>query len=132
MPRKKAARRFDPAPGVSQAMLDAESQYISRELEDYLLLSTDELREKLDDRQNRIAISEKNLQAKLVTLPNRERLALRTMLARDCPHIGLLYLTFLNSAAAPQASRFKASTLEELNQHEESRRVLPFKESLFD
>ena len=54
MPRKKAPRRFDPRPGVSESMLDAESVYVGQELRDYLLLSIDHLREMLKDRQAKI------------------------------------------------------------------------------
>jgi len=44
MPKRKLARRFEPRYGLSQTVVAAESKYIARELEDYLLQSTEELR----------------------------------------------------------------------------------------
>ena len=55
MPRKKLARRFEPRYGVSQTMLDAECRCVGRELEDYLLLSMNDLRTKLPELQKQIA-----------------------------------------------------------------------------
>lgn len=97
MPPPKLARRFEPRYGVSQSVLEAESRYVARELEDYLLLSVNELRQKLRERQGLLATAGEDLQASLNPLPDRHRLALRCMLARDLVHVAALYQTFLRS-----------------------------------
>ena len=87
MARKKLARRFEPRGGVSQPMLEAESRFIAKELEDYLLLSITDLRKTLDERHRKIAEQEPHLQQFFSVLADRERLALRCMLARDISQI---------------------------------------------
>ena len=104
MARKKLARRFEPRGGVSQPMLEAECRFISRELEDYLLLSITDLRQKLNERPKRIAELEPHLQRLLSALADRERLALRCIIARDVFHIISLFLTFVQSPDAPQTT----------------------------
>ena len=77
MPRRNLIRRFEPRYGVSQLMLDTESKYVGRELDDQLIHSTSELREKLGTWQKQIATAEEELVARFAALPDRERLALR-------------------------------------------------------
>lgn len=133
MPRKKLARRFEPRYGVSQTMLDAECKYIGRELEDYLLQSTNELRETLAKRQALISTAEEELQAAFRPLPDRERLALRCMFARDCWHMAMLYKQFLNQPDTVVAAATGPSSPapEELDKNDEPVPILPFQESLF-
>jgi hypothetical protein len=133
MPRKKLARRFEPRYGVSQTMLDAESKYIGRELEDYLLQSTNELRETLAKRQALIGTAEEELQVAFRPLPDRERLALRCMFARDCWHMAMLYKQFLNQPDTVVATATGPSSPapEELDKHDEPLPILPFKATLF-
>ncbi len=68
MPRKNLARRFEPRYGVNQAMLEMEAQYVGRELEDYCLLSFNDLREKLAERHRLIATAERELEQRLSRL----------------------------------------------------------------
>jgi hypothetical protein len=131
MARKKLARRFEPRGGVSLSMIDAECRYVGQELGDYLLLSINDLREKLDQRQRNIAEFEPQLQELFASLADRERLALRCMLARDISHIATLYITFLRGANAPQTTGTVNPQPEELNEENEPRPVLPFSEWLF-
>ncbi len=133
MPRRTLARRFEPRYGVSQVMLDAEAKWVGRELDDYLLSSISELREKLRERQAGFAAAEEQLAAHLTSLPDRERLALKCMLARDAFHIAKLYETFLRSASAvEQVTGTSTPTPEELDQNDEPRSVLAFTNSLFE
>jgi hypothetical protein len=132
MPRPKLARRFEPRYGVSQSMLEVESRYIARELEDYLLLSADELRQKLKERQDLLASAEEDLQGLLGPLPDRHRLALRCMLARDLLHIAALYQTFQRSGEREAPAGASAPAPEELTEQDEPRPVLPFSEWLFE
>jgi hypothetical protein len=78
-------------------MLDAEAKYVGRELDDYLIHSTIDLRTRLAQRQKLIASAEEELSARFTGLPDRERLALRAMFTRDCWHMAMLYLTFIGS-----------------------------------
>jgi hypothetical protein len=102
MPRKKLPRRFDPRGGVSQTMVDAECPHVGQELDDYLVLSISELRQRLGELQTWNARSEEHLQLLLAPLPDRQRLALRCMLARDFRHIATLFETFLSSPESPR------------------------------
>jgi hypothetical protein len=136
MPRTKLARRFEPRFGVSQLMIDTEGKYVRRELEDHLILSTNELRDKLAMAHQRIAASEVELQRRIAALPDRERLAIRCMLARDCWHIAVLYASVLASPTVTEilpaeATGPIATRPEELDKNEEPMAVIPFKETLF-
>jgi hypothetical protein len=134
MPRKKLVRRFDPRfGGVSQSMLDAEATYVARELEDHLLYSITDVRKCLDAVQTRMAASESNLQAILDRLPDRERLALKYMLAADICHIAMLYETFLRSSnIVGEATGPHTPAPEEVAGDNETRSVLVFRQSLFE
>ena len=90
MARRKLARRFEPRGGVSQSMVEAEARYVARELEDYLLLSIKDLRQKLAERHRKTADLETHLQSVFSALPDRERLALRT-LRGDFRHLPSLH-----------------------------------------
>jgi len=134
MPRKKLVRRFDPRfGGVSQSMLDAEAKYIAREFEDHLLYSITDLRKHLASVKTTTEASESNLQAMLDRLPDRERLALKYMLAADICHIALLYETFLRSSnIVTQATGPHTPVPEEVTGDNETRPVLVFRQSLFE
>ena len=132
MPRRKLSRRFEPRFGVSQSMVDVEVKWVERELEDHLLLSTNESRERLAEIQTKVATTEEELKKTLSRLPDRERLALKCMLARDVFHIAALYETFLRSSQHVQgASGAVHETPEEVDEHSEPRPVLVFQQSLF-
>src|SRR5580658_1194247 len=104
MPRRKLARRFEPRYGVSQSMVDVEAKWVERELEDHLLASTNDLRKRLSEIHARVATAEEGLKATIGRLPDRERLALKCMLARDVFHIAALYETFLRSSQLVQVA----------------------------
>jgi tetrahydromethanopterin S-methyltransferase subunit B len=129
MPRRKLARRFEPRYGVSQSTLDVESGYLARELEDQLLLSTNELREKLSKLRDEINKLELELQSRLTRIPERERLALQSMLARDFWHMAMLYKTFLASSSVVEASGAVSPVPLEVDRNRDG---LPFKETLFE
>lgn len=132
MPRKKLIRRFEPRYGVSQTILDTECRYVGRELEDYLLLSVNDLRTKLSELQKQIATLEEELQARLSKTPGRERLALRCMLARDFWHMAMLYRTFIMSSSVTEATGPIRPAPEEITENDQPIPVLPFKTTLFD
>jgi hypothetical protein len=132
MPRKKLLRRFEPRSGVSQAMLEVESGYVRQELEDYLLRSKDELRERLKELNERLATTGESLQAMLAKVADRERLALRCMMARDFLHIAALYESFLGGAELPKPVVPAKPVPEELTAEDEPMPVVPFREWLFD
>src|SRR2546429_229501 len=129
MPRQKLARRFVPRYGVSQGMLDAECVWVGRELEDTLLSSLTDLRQKLKDLQARIGHAEVELEAMIGALPDRERLAIRCMLARDFYHIAMLYRSFLSTSPLAQAMGSRSVVPEEQTQGDPLP-VLSFQKSL--
>src|SRR4051794_30267961 len=98
MPRKKLLRRFDPRGGVSMPMVEAECECVAREYLDYLIPACTELADMLRRVQKLCETSEEVLQQHLKALPNRERLALKCMLARDIFHIAATYEHFLQRA----------------------------------
>jgi hypothetical protein len=132
MPRRNLARRFEPRYGVSQSMLDIEAKYVGRELNDYLIHSTNELKEKLSSRQKLIETAEQELSAKFAMLPTRERIALRAMFTRDCWHMAALYLTAVDSRKFDVDTTPPRLAAEELNEDGEPRPILQFKATLFD
>lgn len=132
MARTKLARRFEPRGGISQSMLDSECKFVARELDDYLLYSIVDLREKLAEIQRKIATAEEEVQAKLSSLPDRERLAIRCMLARDIYHIAMLYSTFIATSTVAEATGTIGLVPEEIDQDtDEPKPALPFCEWLF-
>jgi hypothetical protein len=132
MARSKLARRFEPRGGVSQPMLDSEARFVARELDDYLLYSIADLRGKLSEIQRKIAAAEYEVQAKLSRLPDRERLALRCMLARDMYHIAMLYSTFVSTPEVAEATGTASPAPEEIDRATDAPRpALPFCEWLF-
>jgi hypothetical protein len=132
MPRRKRARRFDPRPGVSQQMLETECEYVGHEFNDYLVLSIYDLRERLKLVRDKIDAVEAVIQSRLVNLPDRERLAIRSMMARDFYHMAALYELFLATAAVTDSTGRSKLTLEELTADDEPAPAVPFREWLFD
>jgi hypothetical protein len=59
-----------------------------------LLWSTNDLRERLKERQTLIVTSEAHLQLQIKSLRERESLAIRCMIARDAYHLLALYELF--------------------------------------
>jgi hypothetical protein len=97
MPRTKQARRFEPRYGVSQVAIDVEAQHLARELDDYLVYSLNDLRDKLEKRRAGWKQADERVQQLVVRLPERERLVVQCLLVRDVYHIFELYLTYLTS-----------------------------------
>ena len=133
MPRRKLARRFEPRYGVNQTMLDVECKWVQCELEDHLLLSLNDSREKLAEVHRLVAGAETTLADGLNLLPDRERLALKGMLVRDVYHIAMLYDTFLRTMKlADDATGPIHQTPEESDASGQHRLVLGFKTFLFE
>lgn len=113
-------------------MLDAELRAVARELDDDLLWSLDDLRQKLKERNAKIQVAEETLQGLLVPLPDHPRLALRCMITRDIFHIAALYETFLCGMLEENKSGASELSPEELTDQDEPSPVLPFAEWLFE
>ena len=132
MPRRKLSRRFEPRFGVSQSMVDVETKWVQREFEDQLLSSTNDLRKRLSESYAKVSVAEEGLKTTIGRLPDRERLALKGMLARDVFHIAALYETFLRSSQVVQGVTGAVhETPEEVDRQSEPRPVLVFQQSLF-
>jgi hypothetical protein len=86
----------------------------------------------LEESQGEISTREEELQALLSKMPNRERLALRCMLARDFMHIALLYRTFLLSSPKAETIGPIRPAPEEIAEDQRPKPVLSFKQTLFD
>ncbi len=101
-------------------------------LEDYLLLSVQDLRKKLGERQSQTRIADEELQAILSRLPDRERLAIRAMFCRDLWHIAKLYLCVLTSSPlVKDATGARTPQPQELDEKHEIMPTIGFKETLF-
>ena len=126
MPRRKLARRFEPRYGVSQSTIDVETTYVAREVEDWLLLSTGELEQKLA--KNRKAVDELQQEVSLLLdgLPERHQLVVRNMLHRDVYHIAVLYRTFMRTDPVSQLMSTPSVPSEAVEPM-----PLPFREFLF-
>ena len=84
MPKRIGRRRFDePRYGVSEMMVDAEARELDRELESYLLLSSNELKKKSEGLLQSYRQTDAALHVVVNGLPERERLAVMCTLGRD-------------------------------------------------
>jgi hypothetical protein len=92
---KPRVRRFEPQGGVSRPMIEAEAKYVAREMENYLLLSMNDLKQKLAERGAQWNQADESLHAMVSLLPGRERLALQSMLVRDMMLLLELYLEYV-------------------------------------
>jgi len=90
----KFLRRFEPLYGVSRPMIEAEAKHLAREVESYLRLSLTDLRQKLTERGEKWNHADEALHAVVLTLPERDRLAVQCLLVRDLHHILELYLEY--------------------------------------
>jgi len=75
-------------------MVQQEAVWLARELDDHLIASTQELHDRLKMLHPRLIASDANVQMHIESLPERESLALRCMLARDLFHLFALYEKF--------------------------------------
>jgi hypothetical protein len=128
MPRKKLIRRFEPRFGVSREMIEVETKYVARDMDDYLLLSTNDLKEKLAKLRESWQQADLVLEAAILHLIDREQLAVQCLVVRDMYHLLELYCTYLRAqlpdVAASRAPSEKPRPMED--------RKLPFNEWLFN
>jgi hypothetical protein len=132
MPRKKLIRRFEPRYGVSREMIELESKYVAREIEDHLLLSADDLSKRLDEIRSRWrqadAIAERCVRA----LGAREALAFQCLIARDLYHILELYCQCLSAVVPARPDETTAPPPDSPNKTDkEEEKIIPFGEWLF-
>ena len=83
MPRKKLIRHFEPRYGVSREMVDVEATYVAREHQDYMTLSTNDMRQKLHELRGKWHAADQTAEALVRCLPEREALAFQCLLVRD-------------------------------------------------
>lgn len=95
--KKEQVRRFEPRFGVSQNLVDHEARYVAREVEDYCLLSQNELKQKRASRQIDWKQAHDMLEEKVGLLNAHEQVAVQVLLMRDCHHLFALYLSFVMS-----------------------------------
>jgi hypothetical protein len=75
---------------------------------------------------------EDGLKATLSRLPDRERLALKCMLARDVFHIAVLYETFIRSSQTVQGATGSIhEAVEEVDEQSKPQPILVFRQWLF-
>jgi hypothetical protein len=94
---KPRVRRFDPQGGVSRPMIEAEAKYVAREMDNYLLLSMNDLKQKLAERGGQWNQADESLHAMVSLMPERQRLALQCMLVRDMLFLLELYLEYVRT-----------------------------------
>lgn len=101
MPRKKnVVRRFKSPLPVSREMVEHEARYVAKEVDDYLLLSLNELRRLLEERRAALRLASDALELKLRVLPDHELAAVQAMLVRDTYHLAELYLAHVRTRVA--------------------------------
>ncbi len=64
-------------------------------------------------------------------LPDRERIAIQCLVARDLFHLIELYCTYLQVPSAPPSGRMRSTSEKAPNVEPRHERVLPFSEWLF-
>jgi hypothetical protein len=90
-------RRFDPFGGVSRHMIVSESKHLAQEMQSYMLLSLNELKQKLSERGEMWHHADEALHAAVLALPERDRLAVQCLLIRDQVYLQELYLEYLRT-----------------------------------
>jgi hypothetical protein len=96
MPKRSTRRRFDePRIGVTQLMVEAEARELGREIDVYLVQSLTELKQTTEKRSQMYREADEQLSALVGRLPERERLAVMSMLSRDLHLVLAVYLDFL-------------------------------------
>ena len=96
MSKRIGRRRFDePRYGVSELMIEAEARELDRELESYLLLSSNALKEKSERLLRSYRQTDESLHAAINRLPERERLTVMCMLGRDLYLVLAVFLNYL-------------------------------------
>jgi hypothetical protein len=128
MPRRKLARRFEPRWGVTRPMLEVEARYVAKECEDYARRSTNELRDNLATIAETRHHAEIRLRQYLDALPERDRIALQYLIARDAYHLLELYVTYVRQSFPERMP----VTAVEGSVRDETADTGPFSEFLFD
>lgn len=135
MPRKKLVRHFEPRYGVSQQMLEVEGNYVMREHEDYLLLSTNDLRKRLEALRSQWRQADQVAERLLQGVNERDSLAWQCLVTRDFYLMLELYGTCLRTTRGqqPASTPVPAKRVEEKSTEMTvpKERVLPFSEWLF-
>lgn len=103
MPRKKLIRRFEPRYGVSQQMLEMEAKYVGREMEDYLLLSANDLQERLTRLRQEWTQADCVLENTVAGLGEREKLAVQCLIVRQQGNVVRLSEEFYDLIAGRHA-----------------------------
>lgn len=134
MPHRKLARRFEPRFGVSTSMIEQEATWLRREFDDLLVLSTNDLRERLAKSQTNLVTSDANVQIQIDSLPEREQWAIRCLFARDLFHLSALYEKFFHRYDGLKQSISESATESATARTETSPPPAPtaFKEWLFE
>jgi hypothetical protein len=135
MPKKKSIRRFEPRYGVNQTMIEIEGKYVTREFEDHLLLSADDLSERLKQLRERYHQSDATAEFFVHSLSERESLAIQCLLVRDFYHLLELYNHCL-AIMRPDRLEAPAPTpplpAKRVELVEGEKKMVPFSEWLFD
>lgn len=132
MPRKKLIRRFEPRYGVTQEMLALESKYVAREVEDNLLLSANDLSQRLSELRGCWRQADEIAERLIGALGDRQALAFQCLIVRDFYHLLELYCRCLQSTQPEGSEALKRSPAiaKERELVKEEKKV-PFSEWLF-
>src|SRR5437868_3606441 len=87
MPKRQRARRFEPRFGVSQQILETEANHVAREVADYELLATNELKDKEGKLLALWSGANQEVQSFVQRQDHRHRLISRCLLIRDMYHL---------------------------------------------
>jgi hypothetical protein len=97
MPRKKLIRRFEPRYGVSREMVEIESKYVVRELEDRSVMSVADLQYKLAKLKAAWQQADQVVEHTMRLLDERTQIAVQCLIVRDIYHVMELYASVIRS-----------------------------------
>jgi hypothetical protein len=129
MPRRKLIRHFEARYGVSREMVNIEAKHVAREHESYMLQSSKDLAQQLQDVRTRWHEADQTVEALVHELPERDALAFQCLLARDLWLILELYGSCLRTKRDERGDEplVPATPPQPLNV-----RITPFSEWLFE
>lgn len=128
--RKDRIRHFEPRYGVSREMVNVEATYVGREHEDYMLLSTASMQQKLIELRGKWSEADQTAEKLVQCLPEREALAFQCLLTRDMFLLMELYSSSLKTKRDELGPQPLIPASEPITLR--SVRALPFSEWLFD
>lgn len=98
MGKQRRARRFDAHSPISTSSMEAEAEYVRREVEDYAVLAPSDVETWRTERHANCANTWKHILLIVAALPERDRRVVQALVFRDLWYVLELYKTYLQPA----------------------------------